>query len=204
MLPTRLFEVISVTSLLLSSLGPARRQSQSNDPPSLPFTDKGACPFEGCQYGSWIAGARAIARRDSDTGSRIEFVIQSGEKITALSGKVITRQYGIVRARKPLAFDDIDTSKVPYSSRKLEIPAGAVLYVLHEEGEGYCLYWYNGAIHHQDLYAEGVHKGTDDFPWDVDSIPTTEWWVNVKNHAGQTGWILNPTNFHGMDALGGK
>jgi hypothetical protein len=132
------------------------------------------------------------------------FVVQPGEKVTALNGKVITRQFGIIKALKRLVFDDVDTRTVPYSSHKLEIPAGAVLYVLHEQGEGYCLYWYNGAVHSQDLYAETVHKGTDAFPWDVVSLPKTEWWANIKNHDGRTGWVLNPTNFRGIDALGGN
>ncbi len=84
----------------------------------------------------------------------------------------------------------------------VEVPAGAVLYLLHEDGEGSCLYWYNGTIHHGELYAETIHKGTKDYPWDVESEPRTEWWVKIKNHDGRTGWILNP-NFQGMDALGG-
>jgi hypothetical protein len=105
---------------------------------------------------------------------------------------------------KRVVFDEVETGTVPYTSLKVEVPAGAVLYLLHEEGEGYCLYWYNGATHSQDLYAETVHKGNDDFPWDVISLPRTEWWVNVKNHNGRTGWVLNPRDFRGMDALGGK
>jgi hypothetical protein len=105
---------------------------------------------------------------------------------------------------KAVIFDEVETGTVPYLSRKVEVPAGAVLYLLHEEGEGYCLYWYNGSTHHQDLYAETVHKGNDDFPWDVISVPKTEWWVSVRNHDGRSGWVLNPRYFRGMDAFGGK
>lgn len=204
MFPARVFEVILVSSLLLFSVGPSWPQSQLDGQPRLPFTDDGACPFEGCQYREWTAGARVVARRDANPSSPVIFEIQSGEKITALNGKVITRQFGIIKVLKPVVFDEVDTHKVPYISHKVEVPAGAVLYLLHEEGEGYCLYWYNGAAHHQDLYAESVHKGSDDYPWDVISLPKTEWWVNVKNHIGRTGWVLNPRYFRGMDALGGK
>ncbi len=204
MRPARVFEVISVTSLLLLSVGSLRPQSQFHAQPRLPFTDDGACPFEGCKYGEWTAGARVVARRDANTSSPVIFKIQPGEKISALTGKVITRQFGIIKMIKPVVFDEVDTHTVPYISHKVEVPRGAVLYLLHEEGEGYCLYWYKGSAHHQELYAESVHKGTDDYPWDVVSLPKTEWWVNVKNRNGRTGWILNPRYFRGMDTFGGK
>jgi hypothetical protein len=192
MLPARFFSVISAITFFVFSLGSSWPQSQTNGKPRLPFTDDGACPFEGCQYGEWTAGERVVARRDANIGSPVVFAIRSGEKIKALNGKVITRQFGIVKMLKPVVFDEV------------EVPAGAVLYLLHEEGEGYCLFWYHGATHHQDLYAEAVHKGNDDFPWDVISVPRTEWWVRVKNHNGRTGWVLNPRDFRGMDAFGGE
>jgi hypothetical protein len=202
MLPSRVFAVIFVIAFLVFSPESSWPQSQLNEQPRIPFTDEGACPFEGCQYGQWTARASVVVRRDTNISSPVAFTIQSGEQITALNGKVITRQYGIVKMIKPVVFDDIKTDTVPYTSHKLEVPAGAVLYVLHEEGEGYCLYWYKGATHSQDLYAETVQKGNGDFPWDVISLPKTEWWVNVKNHDGRTGWVLNPRDFRGMDALG--
>jgi hypothetical protein len=204
MLPVRFFIVTAVASFLLLSPGASWPQTQLNGQPRLPFTDDGACPFEGCHYGEWTARARNVARSESNISAPVAFTIQNGEKITALKGKVITLQFGIVKMIKPVVFDEVETDKLPYSSHKIEVPAGAVLYLLHQEGEGYCLYWYNGATHHQDLYAETVHKGNDDFPWDVISVPKTEWWVNVRNHDGQTGWVLNPKNFRGMDAYGGK
>jgi hypothetical protein len=203
MLLARFFVVISAISLLLCSPGSSWPQSQLRGQPRLPFTDEGACPFEGCHYAAWTAKTATVARRDANTSSPVVFTIKSGEKITALNGKVITLQFGIIKILKPVVFDEVETRTVPYTNHKIDIPAGAVLYLLHEEGEGYCLYWYNGATHHQDLYAETVHKGDADFPWDVISLPKTEWWVNVKNHDGQTGWILNPFDFRGIDALGG-
>ena len=203
MLLARFFAVISAILWLLCSPGSLRPQSQLHGQPRLPFTDEGACPFEGCHYAAWIAKTATVARRDANTSSPAVFTIQSGEKITALKGKVITLQFGIIKTLKPVVFDEVETRTVPFTSHKIDIPAGAVLYLLHEEGVCYCLYWYDGATHRQDLYAETVHRGNADFPWDVVSLPKTEWWVNVKNHDGQTGWILNPFDFRGIDALAG-
>jgi hypothetical protein len=192
MLPARFFAVIPVMSCFLFSFRSSWPQNQSQGQPPLPFTDNGACPFEGCQYAEWTAKARAVARRDANISSPAVFAIKSGEKITALNGKVVTRQFGIVRVLKRVVLEGGS-----------DLPAGAVLYVLHGDGEGSFFYWYNGATHHDGLYAETVHKGNADFPWDVISQPKTEWWVNVKNHDGQTGWILNPFDFRGIDSLGG-
>jgi len=155
MLLARFCAVISAMSFLLCSPGSSWPQTQLRGQPRLPFTDDGACPFEGCQYAEWTAKARAVARRDANISSPVIFAIKSGEKITALNGKVVTRQFGIVRVLKRVVFDGSD------------VPAGAVLYVLHGDGEGSFLYWYNGATHHEGLYAETVHKGDADFPWDV-------------------------------------
>lgn len=202
-LTMRFFAAVSAMSLLLCSTGSSWAQGKLRGQPRLPFTDKGACPFEGCQWGAWTAKTATVARRDANASSPVVFAIKPGEKITALDGKVITLQFGIIKMLKSVVFDEVDTRTVPYTSHKVAIPAGAALYLLHNEGEGYCLYWYNGAAHHQDLYAETVHKGDADFPWDVISEPKTEWWVKVKNHNGQTGWILNPFDFRGIDAYGG-
>jgi len=191
MLLARFFAVISAMSFLFCSPGSSWPQSQLRGQPRLPFTDDGACLFEGCQYAEWTAKARAVARRNANITSRVVFPIKSGEKITALNGKVVTRQCGIARVLKRVVLDGSD------------VPAGAVLYVLHGDGEGSFFYWYNGATHHEGLYAETVHKGDADFPWDVISLPKTEWWVNVRNHDGQTGWILDPFDFRGIDSLGG-
>jgi len=108
-----------------------------------------------------------------------------------LTGLVITRKLGIVIVRKQTRFYN------------LTVPAGAKLYVLHLSGEGGALFWYKGAAHSAELYAGSVHKGDETYPWDVLSIPQTEWWVKVRNLHGVAGWILNPREFRGMDACGG-
>jgi hypothetical protein len=181
MLLARFLAFISVLSFILFSPGSSRPQSQLRGQPRMPFTDEGACPFEGCHYGEWTAVARTVARRDANMNSPVVFTIKSGEKVTALKGEVITREFGIVRVLKHTVFEG-----------GFEAPAGAVLYILHGNGEGSFSFWYNGATHHDLLYAEGVHKGNSHFPWDVISLPKTEWWANVKNHDGQIGWILDP------------
>jgi hypothetical protein len=183
---------ISALLFLLFSVGSLRSQGQQGGQPPMPFTDEGACPFEGCQYANWIARASTVARKEASISSPVVFAIKSGEKVTALKGEVITRQFGIVKVLEHHVFEG-----------GFEAPAGAVLYVLHGVGEGGFLFWYGGTSHIDNLYAETVHKGDTNFPWDVISLPKTEWWANVGNSDGKTGWVLNP-NFQCTDALGGE
>jgi hypothetical protein len=173
--------------LITLALGP----TWNADAPKLPFTDSGACPFECCQYGEWTATSSQRAYKTASKESGLAFTIQPDEKVDALTGLVITRKAGVVIIRKQTKFYDIT------------VPAGAKLYVLHRSGEGVALFWYKGATHSGELYAESVHKGNAQYPWDVLSMPQTEWWVRVRNQSGATGWLRDPQGFRGMDACGG-
>jgi hypothetical protein len=173
--------------VLAFALGPA----QNTDAPKLPFIDRDVCPFECCQYGKWTAGVSQRAYKSSNKESGLAFTIRPSETVYALTGLIITRKAGLVIVRKQTRFYDVT------------VPAGAKLYVLHLEGEGVALFWYKGASHRGELYASSVHKGNEAYPWDVLSVPETEWWARVRNRHGYAGWILNPRGFRGMDACGG-
>ncbi|HEV2245268.1 MAG TPA: hypothetical protein VGW37_01330 [Terriglobia bacterium] len=165
-------------------------QTQNAGAPKLPFTDPGACPFECCQYGEWTATSSQRVFKSTSRDSGLAFTIRPGEKVHALTGLVITRKAGIVIVRKQTTFGDIT------------VPAGGKLLVLHRSGEGEALFWYKGATHSAELDADDVHKGSAQYPWDVLSLPQTEWWVKVRNQRGATGWLLDPQGFRGMDACG--
>lgn len=166
-------------------------QAQNTGAPKLPFTDPGACPFECCQYGEWTASTSQRAYKSSSKDSGLAFTIRPDEKIAAFTGVVITRKAGIVIVRKQTTFGDII------------LPPGAKLFVLHRQGEGEALFWYKGATHSAELDADEVRKGSAAYPWDVLSLPKTEWWVKVRNARGATGWLLDPQGFQAMDACGG-
>lgn len=179
--------VVAFLSLLVAlALG----QAQNAGAPKLPFTDPGACPFECCQYGEWTASVSQQAYKSSSRKSGLAFTIRSGEKVSALTGLVITRKAGLAIVRKQTSFEDIT------------VPAGAKLFLLHRVGEGVDLFWYKGAAHSAELYVDQVRKANDQYPWDVISVPKTEWWVKVKNSRGVMGWLLEPKGFRGMDACG--
>ena len=87
-----------------------------------------------------------------------------------------------------------------YRFATFAVPAGTLLYTLHRGGEGNFLFWFNGKARWAELYADSVHKASEGYPWDVLSIPQTEWWVKVRTQSGAIGWISTPDDFTGKDA----
>jgi hypothetical protein len=178
---------VFLSILFTLALGLAR----NNGAPKLPYTDLGVCPFECCNnYGEWTARLTQRGYKSSSKDSGLAFTVRPGETVYALTGLIITRKVGAVIVRKETRFYDVT------------VPAGTKLSVLHLEGEGGALFWYDGAAHRGELYASSVHKGNEAYPFDVLSLPQTEWWVRVRNLHGFAGWILNPHGFRGMDACG--
>jgi hypothetical protein len=114
--------------------------------------------------------------------------VVKGEKVRGLTGVVITRKPGLVKAVKDLSLDE---------ENPVRIRAGEVIYVLHSLGEGYWLFWFKGRTHSGELAAEkvGVGEGLQ-----VLSVPKSVWWVKVKNSRGEVGWTNQPDHFDHIDA----
>ncbi len=186
MLRVRSFAAVCFVSFLLLAPGSSWPQRQPNGPPHLPFIIDHVCPGEGCRLGKWTAEARVVARRDANVASPVTFTIQPGEKITALSGRVITRKASIYKVLQDVSCQGTD------------VPAGTVFYKLYDDGEGYALYWYNGATHFLLLESDCTRQDV----FSPASEPDRDWWVHVRNHNGLTGWIVNPVHFKGTDIYG--
>ena len=67
----------------------------------LPFEDPGACPFEGCVYREWTAEVPVQVRAERRIDAPVSYELQPGEKITAVTGIVVTLKAGRVQFRKP-------------------------------------------------------------------------------------------------------
>lgn len=179
-----------LATILTVLFGLALPSLQKSDAPKLPFIERNACPFECCNYGEWVARVAQVAYKSSSKESGLAFTIRPGETTYAQTGQVITRKAGVVIVKKQTRFYNVT------------VPAGTKLYVLQLSGEGGALFWYKGATHKGELYASSVHKGNEAYPFDVLSLPQTEWWVRVRNLHGYAGWILDPRGFRGMNSCG--
>jgi len=176
-----------------------KAQSSATAGPPMPFEDVGACPFEGCVYDEgWVANRAVNVRTTRLATSPIAFRLRRGEKITALTGVVITVKPGRVRIHAAQLLHE--------SGSRVVIQPGEELYLLTYQGEGFTKAWYNGR-----LYADvDVSSFDDEYcrAWpdrcsgQILERAQTVWWIQIKNAVGKVGWTNQPAAFDGKDALG--
>lgn len=174
-----------------------RLQGSRIQPPPAPYEDRGACPFEACVYREWTARAAMKVRAERRGRAPIAFSLRAGEKVTAITGVVITLKAGRVQFREPRTLN--------VAGGQMLIKPDETLYILTYQGEGFTKAWLNGRLY------EGVD--TVDFDNGVCDIePTrcagriverseTVWWVQVRNRLGRVGWTNEPEKFDGKDAI---
>ena len=172
-----LFSIMIVT-LCFGSL-----MAQRANAPRLPFVDRGACPFECCTYREWnVIKPTAIRTRMGDR-SAVLFRVAKDEKVSGMTGVVITTRAGVARVLKNTKVGDVTVRK------------GEKLYLLTYMGEGFFKVWRKGRILEENMSEEGSFK--------VISSPRSIWWVKVKNRRGKTGWSRESDNFGNKDKCGG-
>jgi hypothetical protein len=191
----------SALRLAAAVLGLLAGACASAGPPALrlPFEDHGACPFECCSYREWTVEEPTVFYRERDVRSPQVFTAGKGEVVTGLTGVVVTQKPGrVVIKRAVMIGGGGGEAPVP-------VPAGAVLDVLHYEGEGFFKVWYQGRTYIQELTflrepEESARQETEDFR--AESLPEDVWWVQVRNRDGKVGWTDQSDNFGNMDSCG--
>jgi hypothetical protein len=136
------------------------------------------------------------ARRAGAPGA---FTVKKGERVTALTGVVVTQVPGRVEFRKAV---DLSTS-----SGTLSIEPGQSLYLLTYRGEGFTKAWFRGRIYDNvdggtAFLGDRCRRQPDACDGRVVHDCRTVWWVQLRNSRGQTGWSNEPEKFDGKDRLG--
>lgn len=163
---------------------PLTASSQRTAGPPIPYEDNGACPGECCTYREWIAKTLIGLRADRRSNSPVTYTVRKGEKVTAITGVVITTRPGQARILKPTTIEGIPAR------------TGDTFYLLTPHGEGWGTVWYKGRFLEAQLF--GV-------PWPAVkylSEPQTVWWVQIKNRKGQMGWSNQTASFSCKDNCG--
>lgn len=163
----------------------------------MPFEDDGACPFERCQYGEWTARTTVEVRAERRANAPVVFRVQRGERVTAQTGVVVTLRAGRVlfdRAQRLLT-----------SAGPLDVPPGRTLYLLTYQGEGFTKAWFDGTVY-QDVdgtsFLNALCSVPGRCPGRVLEPARSEWWVQLRNQAGQVGWTREADRFDGKSPLG--
>ena len=166
-------------------------RGQSADRPPVPFEDAGACPFEGCAYGMWTARQPVAARRERRRESPMTFRIPRGDTVAAITGVVVTLRPGRVRFRA--------RHEMNSQSGRVRVEPGQTLYLLTYQGEGFTKAWFQGRLYDELDGSEFFNAACDDNPsrcaGRVIEQPRREWWVQVRDAAGRTGWTNEPDAF---------
>ncbi len=197
MIAFRRLPPILALAAIVGSLGLAAQPAREPQPP-MPYEDWDACPFEGCMYREWTALEPVAVRSARRTTAAIVFRLNTGDKVTALTGVVITTKPGRVRFVRP---QDLDSS-----SGRIHIDRGQMLYLLTYQGEGFTKAWFDGSLY-KDVDTASFHNGVCDVdpnqcsgkivqPWQY------EWWVQIRSRSGRVGWTNQPGKFDGKGSLG--
>jgi len=160
--------------------------------PTTPFIDKGACPFECCRYGDWIAKT-AMDLTSNINGSDIVERVSAGEKIKALTGEVYTIP------------NEVEVIKDHNKFKR-----GDKIYLLTYQGEGLYRVWFNGKISSEeilfpDFTEKNDFKNCDDKKVDcwgkiINLRRNSVWWVKIQKANGSKGWTKQSKAFTGQDS----
>lgn len=175
--------------------------------PPLPYAFEGACPFECCTYGEWTAERPIPVYAARDTAGSPRARIDSGTVFRAVTGQVIVRGPVRVNVHEPLElvqYDSTQSVRDPEARYRATADPGEPVYAMSYRGETVWNVWYRGEIYQtRDLrreFGRGVIR-TDELSASLEERPETEWWVQVRTGADETGWIpMDEDRVRGNDA----
>jgi hypothetical protein len=199
MVRSRIVAMTGLVACLIAAPAPVLTEQQSTQGPPVPFEDRGACPFEGCVYREWTAKAAVRVRTERRIDAAVTYELRPGEKVTAVTGIVVTLKAGLVQFREPRILSS--------SCGETRIEPGQTLYLLTYQGEGFTKAWFNGRLC-EDMDTVEFYNGVCDIrpsrcAGKIIEPSKTEWWVQVRNRVGIVGWTHEPEKFDGKNAIGG-
>jgi hypothetical protein len=183
----------SVVLLLAAQLDPAITP-QTAPKPTLPKIEENACPFEGCQFGSWTAHEQVQLYSTWKPDRKPVSTIAKGDEVTAVTGIYITFEPSEIQVTAPMP----DYGLKP----------GDMVFGYMSHGEGFFSAWFNG--YWVELFDGSGIETTDDSGCHrkcnakLLKPGRAEWWVEVKAQDGTIGWTKDSDKFDGSDALAGS
>ena len=184
---------LEATGLLSLELS-VKATTRDYPPLSSTYTDIGACPGEGCRYGSvWTLDA-ATPVHPTRGSSQTAFVLPQGQKVTTVTGVVVTKP-GRIRILHSIVIP----GQQPVNS--------GFLFLLTYRGEGFWKVWLNGklidAVSIPEVLspmtcnpAEASCKEKFEAKWisgpimgQMEQLPQPVCWIQIKDRIGRTGWI---------------
>jgi hypothetical protein len=161
--------------------------------PALPYFDWKACPFEGCSYREWTARKPVEVYDTWKQDRRVIARLASGEKVTGVSGVVITFRPGVIRMDRDLA--------------ELDLKRGDEILTYTYQGEGVSSVWFKGRFDPDfDIsfakWPDGQGCGGAHCAATYVDLGEKVWWAKVRLGSGTIGWVnMENSEFDGVDML---
>lgn len=158
--------------------------------PALPKIDENACPFEGCQFGTWTATDQVQVFSTWKDGRKPVGTISKGDAVTAITGVHVTFEPSEIQVTAPIT--------------AYGLKPGDTVYGYMYKGEGVFSAWFNG-YWVEEFDGSGIADAGCNRNCNAKQIKEgrVEWWVKIKTKDGITGWTKDTDKFEGKDALAG-
>ena len=163
--------------------------------PEAPLRVEGACPFEGCSYGTWTTTAETTVYAGPSAGAS-SVSVPAGTVLNADRGFVLLTRLGVTVA-------DRATDLYLGSGDTAPLAAGDTLLVMDSEGEGSFRAWSGGRLGFTGVDGFYAPEGQSP-PLREVSPPEAQWWAHVTMDDGREGWLwMDETPpVDGADAFG--
>lgn len=186
-----MLKLIALLTLLAAPQLDPSLTPQKAPKPALPKIDEKACPFEGCQFGTWTATDNVQLFSTWKEDRKPVAVISKGEAVTAITGVHVTFEPSEIQVTAP----------IPAYGLK----AGDTVYGYMYKGEGVFSAWFNG-YWVEDFDGSGVADAGCNRNCNAKLLKEerVEWWVEIKTKDGTTGWTKDTDKFDGKDGLAGS
>jgi hypothetical protein len=150
------------------------------EPPALPFYDWGACPYETCQYSQWTAHQSVTVYDTWEPGRRSIAQLAVGDKVTGITGAVVTLTPGMIRVDRDLPDQDLKR--------------GDTVLTYANRGEGFSAVWFKGRYRPEFDVSfakspDGTGCGGEHCAAAYLDLGRKLWWAQVKLSSGVTGWV---------------
>ena len=155
-------------------------QSKEMALPSLPFYDWGACPGEYCGYSEWTVDQPVTVYDTYKEGRKAVARLAKGDKVTGVTGVVITFQPGVIRMDRDLP--------------EQELGRGDTILTYAYRGEGFSAVSFKGKYRSDfDIsftkWPDGSGCGNGHCAATYLDLGKKSWWAEVKFASGRTGWV---------------
>ena len=161
--------------------------------PALPHYDWNACPGEGCTYGTWISRTAIPVFATYNSRSPKIAQLKADDRVTALTGVVITRRPGVIRVDRDFLEGGLQR--------------GDSILIYAYRGEGNSAVWFkNQYFATFDIsfvkWPDGSGCGGDRCAATYPDLGEKAWWAKVKLSSGAMGWVdMDRADFAGSCLL---